>query len=548
MQHDREEANRQATDVTRRRFMTIGAQGALALGGAGLLASCSRGSSPSSSVGTSTGGGKPVRGGTFRVGMITAGSAETINPAHAVNNSDLLRIAQLYDNLFTVGPDVKTLVPALALSAEPNKNATVWTLKLRPNVKWHDGKAFGADDVVYTLRSWADPNNNAHGQVANLVKFNAVRKIDQLTVEVPLLIPAGQFPSVLTFNQQCVIQSGTSQAQVNSHPVGTGPFKFVSFNPGQQSVFARNPDYWQEGKPYVDKVIVNSSFTDENSRENALLSGAIDIAPILPPLVAKSLESSSQATLLRSPSVVQYWFLMRVDQGPFADNRVRQAMKLIADRPALVTGALAGYGTVANDLLGVDTQYYASDLPQRHQDIEQAKFLLKKAGQENFSFTLPTCNALPGFNPSATLFAQQAAQAGVKVNVQIVSANTYYTPSGGFLKRPIGLDYGAPFQSLSEVYRTFLTSGSPFNETWWGHQQPGGQAAWNLINEAISAVDPAKAEQLWHEVQVQQYNEGGILGWTNSDDLAAVGKNVRGISVGREGYMNYYRLLGGWLT
>jgi peptide/nickel transport system substrate-binding protein len=549
MQYDREDANSQATDITRRRFITIGAQGALALGGAGLLASCSSSSSNSpSSAATSAGGGKPVRGGTFRVGMITAGSAETINPAHAVNNVDLLRIAQLYDNLFTVGPDVKTLVPALALSAEPNKNATVWTLKLRPNVKWHDGKPFGADDVVYTLRSWANPNSNAHGQVANLVKFNAVRKIDRLTVEVPLLIPAGQFPSVLTFNQQCVIQNGTSQAQINSRPVGTGPFKFVSFNPGQQSVFARNPDYWQEGKPYVDKVIVNSSFADENSRKNALLSGAIDIAPILPPLVAKSLESSSQATLLRSPSVVQYWFLMRVDQGPFADNRVRQAMKLIADRPALVNGALAGYGTVANDLLGVDTQYYASDLTQRKKDIEQAKSLLKQAGKENFSFTLPTCNALPGFNPSATLFAQQAAQAGVKVNVQIVSANTYYTPSGGFLKRPIGLDYGAPFQSLTEVYRTFLTPGAPFNETWWGHQRPGGQAAWNLINEAISAVDPAKAEQLWHEVQVQQYNDGGILGWTNSDDLAAVGKNVRGISVGREGYMNYYRLLGGWLT
>src|SRR5207248_2596383 len=105
------------------------------------------------------GGGKPVRGGTLRVGMITAGPAETINPAKTVNLSDLLRIAQLYDNLFTVGPDVKTLVPVLALSAEPNGNATVWTLKLRPNVKWHDGKPFTADDVVYTLRSWANPNS-----------------------------------------------------------------------------------------------------------------------------------------------------------------------------------------------------------------------------------------------------------------------------------------------------------------------------------------------------------------------------------------------------
>ena len=138
MRDGRQDARSQGTEITRRRLMALGAQGALAVGGAGLLASCG-GSSSSSSAATSASGGKPVRGGTFRVGMITAGSAETINPVHTVNNPDILRIAQLYDNLFTVGPDV-TLVPALALSAEPNSDATVWTLKLRPNVKWHDGK------------------------------------------------------------------------------------------------------------------------------------------------------------------------------------------------------------------------------------------------------------------------------------------------------------------------------------------------------------------------------------------------------------------------
>src|SRR5262249_55955315 len=158
----------------------------------------------------------------------------------------------------------------------------------------------------------------------------------------------------------------------------------------------------------VDKLVVNSVFADENARLNALLSSAINIAPFLPPLIAKQVASSQHAKLLRSNSVVQYWFLMRVDKGPFADVRVRQAMKLIADRPALIHGAVGGYGTVANDLIGVDTQYYASDLPQRKQDIEKAKFLLKKAGREGFSFMLPTAAALPGFNPSATLFAQQA--------------------------------------------------------------------------------------------------------------------------------------------
>ena len=527
--------------LTRRQVIARGAQGALSLSAIGTLAAGAAADVARAASET------PVRGGTLKVGMITAGVSETVNPAKSVNVSDLLRIAQLYDPLFTVGPDVKTLVPRLALSAEPNKAATSWTLKLRDGVKWHDGKPFTADDVVWTLKAWANPSSFAHGQVAGLVDFNSVRKRGRLVVEIPLHRPTAQFPSVLTFNQQLILQHGATSRQANLHPVGTGPFKFSSFTPGQQSVFTRNANYWESGKPYVDELVVNSAFTDETARLNALLSGAIDVAPVLPPLVAKQISSGHQAVLLRSPSVVQYWFLMRIDKGPFADVRVRQAMKLIADRPALINGALAGYGTIANDLTGIDTQYYASDLPQRKQSIAEAKLLLKKAGQENFSFVLPTCNALPGFNPSATLFAQQAAKAGVKVNVQIVSPNTYYTPAGGFLKRPIGLDIGASFQSLTETYRTFFTASAPFNETWWGHQK-GGAAAWRLLNQAMATTDPAKAKDLWHEVQRQQFNQGGVLGWANSDDLAAVAPKVHGVRTSLAGYLDYFRLNNAWLS
>lgn len=527
--------------ITRRRLIEGGIAGALAVAGAGRLAS------QAGALDLATALEKPVRGGTFTVGMVTAGNSETINPAKSVNLSDLLRIAQLYDQLFTVGGDVKTLVPRLALSAEPNKKATAWTLHLRDGVVWHDGKPFGADDVVWTIKSWADPTSNAHGQVAGLVDFKSVRKRGRLVVEIPLHAPTAQFPSVLTFNQQVILQNGTTADKVNSAPVGTGPFSFSSFIPGQQSVFVANRHYWEHGKPYIDKLVVNSVFADENARLNALLSGAINIAPFLPPLIAKQVESSQRAKLLKSRSVVQYWFLMRVDKGPFADARVRQAMKLIADRPALINGALAGYGTVANDLIGVDTQYYASDLPQRHQDIEKAKSLLKQAGQEDLSFVLPTAAALPGFNPSATLLAQQAKKAGVNVSVKIVSPNTYYTPAGGFLKRPIGVDLGAPFQSLTEVYNTFFVPGAPFNETWWGHQR-NGAAAWRLIAEAKAATDPARARDLWHQVQLQQYNDGGVIAWANADDLAAVAPNVRGVSAKPEGYLDYFRLQNGWLS
>jgi peptide/nickel transport system substrate-binding protein len=549
MMQDGENRPEAPNRITRRRMITRGSQGALALGSTGFLASCfsdDKESSGTNASGTPA-GGTPKRGGTLNVGMITAGNSETINPAKSVNLTDLLRIAQIYDFLFGVGPDVQTLLPKLAVSAEHNKDATLWTLHLRDGVVWHDGKPFGADDVIWTIKAWGDPSSNAHGPVAGLVDFNAVRKRGPLTVEIPLLSPTAQFPSLLSFDTQVVIQNGATAKELTTKPVGTGPFKFVSFTPGQRSVFDRNENYWDKGKPYVDKLVVDSSFSDEDARSNAVLSGAVNVAPFLPPLIAKTQANSDRVNLLHAPSVVQYYFFMRVDKGPFADVRVRKAMKLIADRPALIEGALAGFGSVANDLVGVKTEYYASDLPQREQDIEQAKSLLKAAGQSDLSFVLPTANALPGFNPSATLFAQQAAKAGVKVDVKVVSPSVYYTPAGGFLSRPISLDLGAPFQSLTEVYRTFFATGAPFNETFWG-KQDGGAAKLKVINDAMGAVDPAKAKDLWHEAQLQQYDEGGTIAWTNSDDLIALSTNVRGVKATAAGYVNLFNFNDAWLA
>jgi peptide/nickel transport system substrate-binding protein len=537
--------------LTRRRLLTYGGQGLALVGAGSLLAACGSGGGQSATAtggSTSLGGGKPVQGGRLTVGMISGGSTETIDPATAVTFTDILREYQLYDYLFQPGkgPDFHTVEPRLATSAEPNQDATVWTIKLRQGVTWHDGRPFTADDVVWSVRSWGQEGNYAYFYIASFIDFKKVRKLDKYTVEIPLLKPTAQLPTMLMIYNLAVIPNGATPEKLAKEPVGTGPFKFVSFTPGSQSVFARNPDYWEGGgKPYVDELVVDSSFQDDNSRYNALLGGQIDVSPLFPANYARQQQSSGQVNVLSSSSAQAYAFSFRIDEAPFDDVRVRQAMKLLTDRQALIDGVFPGYGQIGNDVFGSPSQYFASDLKAEY-DPEKAKSLLKAAGAENLSVTLPVSAVAPGFVEAGTLFAQQAAAVGVKVDVEQVSAATYYSESGGYMTRTAGEVNTAGYPSMTAVASALFLKGAPYDETYWASQPGGGNQ--QLMDQAIAEQDPQKAEELWHEVQTEWFEKDGHVVWSYLDWIDAAGKDVAGLSAGIASPLNNWRLLDGWKT
>lgn len=544
-------------ELTRRRLLIGAAQVGATFSAASLLAACGGSSGGSSSGTTSTPsgalsalpGGTPKRGGTFTVGVISGGQSENIFPGTPVGTPDYVRDYNLYNLLFYPGPKISPLVPGLALSAEPNSDATVWTFKLRDGVTWHDGKPFGADDVVWNFQSlWSSATANfASGFLAGLVNFKDVKKLDKLTVQVPLAVPVAEFPSIFAYYDFGVVQNGATPKSVAKNPVGTGPFKFVSFTAGSQSVFERNPDYWEQGKPYVDRLVVDSSFTDTNSIFNALLSGNINLFPTPPLVTAREQLSSKQVQILASPFAAEsYMFAMRVDSGTFADNRIREGFKYLVDRQALIEGAWAGFGSPAYDLLAPGTEYYASDLVRPH-DPEKAKSLFKAAGVLGNTFQLPTTDFLPGMVESSTLLAEQATAAGIKVVVTTKNAATYFTPAGGFTIRDFGYEVDQPVCSLTSAYLSEYTLAAPYPDTHWGKQQ-GGAAAEKLISQAIGAVDKTKANSLWRQAQEQQFNQGGYLVWGNLPYVDAAANNVRGLSAGAGFSYNNWRLQDGWLA
>jgi peptide/nickel transport system substrate-binding protein len=534
-----------------RRSLIIAAVG---VGAAGLiLPRESAGASSSALHGlTKLAGGTPVRGGTFTLGLITAGSEENAFPGTSASNPDWARTYNLYNFLFYLndGKELYPVVPGLALSAEPNATATSWVIKLRDGVTWHDGKPFNADDVVYNFSHvWSNAQTNySQAILAGLVDFKNVKKLDNLSVQVPLLRPCAQFPTVFAYFNFGVVQDGATQKSVAANPIGTGPFKFKSFTPGSQSVFVANKDYWETGKPYVDTLVINSSFTDDTSLLNALLSNQVNL--VASPTLAQAREQIGSGTVqvLESFGASQaYMFGMRVDKGPFVDNRVREAFKLLVNRPQMIDGAFSGFGKVGNDILGPLTQYYGANLKPTF-DPEKAKSLFKAAGVEGHTFTWPTANALPGMVESATILSEQASAAGINVKVQVSNPGTYWTSAQGAYVRSASQNVYQPAGSLTINYLTNIVVGAPYQDTHWGSQKDGGAAANKLIFDAIEAVQPSKAAELWHEVQAQQVQQGGYLVWGSLPYLDLAAKSVRGLKASGGFNFNNWRFCDGWLA
>lgn len=539
--------------ISRRRFIQGGALGSVALGSGALLAACggstasSSGSSSSGSAspGTSTGpaGGTPVKGGTLRIGLVSAGSAETIDVRKALNFPDYVRLFNLLDPLFFAAAG-GLVTPGLVEEASSNKDATVWTLRLRDGVVWHDGKPLTADDVLYTIRaSWGSKESNIYSFAVTVIDFKGLRKIDKLTVEVPLLLGIAQFPSVTFTQNTFVIQDGTTDF---SKVVGTGPFKLESFTPGTQSVFTANKNYWQAPEPYVDTLIINSSYPNDNSRLNALLAGDVDIVPTVPQALAKANAASGRIVLGNAAGPAFVAPTMIIDRPPFNDVRVRQAMRLLADREALALEAFDGYATPGNDCPGNSLQFWASSL-HREADPEQAKSLLKAAGQEKLALTLYTADIIPGMNETATLYAQQAAAGGVDISIKVVDPAIYYSaasPGGNYLLKTFSINnWTTETSSMALFYLSALYKSAPYNETHWT-----SASADKLLYDALAETDDAAAEQKWFAVQELQFNEGGYIVTNNFNWLDAYAPSIRGIKTTALGPCDYYDFKSAWIA
>jgi peptide/nickel transport system substrate-binding protein len=512
--------------LTRRQVLHGALAGGAVLTAGGLLAAC--GSSSSSASSSASGGGttgtiKP--GGSLSVGSTGGGAKDTIDAHLPTADPDIMRVWNLYEPVAVRPPDFGPLQMMVAESLEPEKGqADSWIVKIRPGIEFHNGKTVSADDVVFSLNRILDPKAPKVGAASiGYIDIKNVKAVTKTTVRIPLKFANASFPDDIGQYFNGIVPVGYNPAK----PVGTGAFMYESFTPGQQSVFKKFPNYWQTGKPAVDSLTI-VDFTDDTARVNALLGGQVQAIDNLPTGQIAQVQGNSSLKVLIAETGEWQPFTMRVDTAPFSDVRVRQAMRLIVDRPQMVEQVLSGQGRIANDMYSPLDPAYNSTLPQRKQDVEQAKSLLKAAGHAGLTVQLVTAPVFQGVVQAAEVFAQQASAAGVNVQLRKLDTGTFYGPN--YLKWPFAQDFWATREYLPQVAQGSLPT-SPFNETHWADP-----TFIKLINQARAELDATKRTQLLHEAQAIEYNTGGYIIPYFSNQIDAYSSKLTGFIPPKSGF------------
>jgi peptide/nickel transport system substrate-binding protein len=520
--------------LERRQFLRgIAATGAVA-GAGGLLAACSSGSGSSTGSQPGGSGGSPKRGGNLKVGLTGGGPSDTVDPHKGLTYTDSSRLQSLYSPLvqYDANAGLQYMLAEQDGIQATNKNFTEFEIKLKPGITFHDGRPLTADDVVFTFQRILTGFKGVPYSGANPlgpIDIKNTKAVDTHTVLVKMTAPYSSFVNQVAASwvYLYIAPVGFNPAK----PVGTGPFMYKSFTPGQQSLFTRNPHYWRTGLPYVDTLTI-IDFTDTVSLADALMTGQIHGAGTLDGPQMASLASASGVKPVASKAGGIVPFTMRVDVPPFHDVRVRQALRLLVDRSQLIDSALDGFGTVASDVFSpYDPDF--DPLLVRHTDIAQAKSLLKAAGHENLQVTLTTSQIATGTVAMATVLAEQAKAAGVTIKIDNVSSSVFFTSGSGtkgYLAWPFAQDYYNYFPYLPQVAESMLLH-APFNET---HTNDPGYT--NLYNQANRLETGSSAQKtILYEMQNFDFNKGGYIIPAFVDSLDAYSTKIAGYTPAKNG-------------
>ncbi len=501
------------------------------------LSACSAGnpSAASSSAGTAGSGvsssqssGEPAYGGNITIAA--SADPQTFNPLFVVDQTSFDIQQALYIPFFEIVKGKLYYGNGLLESITPSSDSKQYTLKLKQNLKWHDGKPITADDIVFTIQTLVDKKQNVPYQSYGYINDTPVtaKKVDDLTAVIALSTPSGGFLGGLS--QVYVIPkhiyygiADIGKSELNNRPVGSGPYKFKEYKPGQEVVLERFDDYWA-GKPYLD-TLTFKIIKDANSANASLASGDIG---------ARLISSEDYDTVSKTGKVnINSYNSGRVNgmalnqNNPALKNvKVRQAISYALNKEELVNFAYLSkeYAEPAYSIFTPDTQYYDDSLTHYDNDAEKAKGLLKEVGQENLKLNILYISTNKVMESEATYIQEKLKDVGITLELYPLDESTYKNK----IKETDSKDYDLLlyFYTLGEepsLYADIASSRSRSNYS--RIQDPELDALWTKGNASTNDTQRAAA---YKEIQKRINDNAYLYPIAYSNGFYAVGKEYGG--------------------
>ena len=502
---------------------------------AGLVAACGGAAqSPGTSGGTSgTAASGPAAGGDLV--LVQAKGTKTLDPVAAVSPEDIAPMYELYDTLYRLSDDGRTLEPSLATAAPvASAGGTVWTIGLRTDATFSDGTPVTAADVAFSL----DRARTSQGAFSFLLGgIDSVKASDEHTVVITTPEPSATLVPALGSWVASVLPKGLAGKTDDAFftaPVGSGPFVLGTWERGRSLRLTKNPRYWQPGRPLLDAIQWNT-VPDANTRVSQVQGGQADVASDVPFSQVASLKAGSAVTAGTFPATYTTMLIFNQRHAPFADVHVRRAIARALDREAITKSTLYGAGRPACSLLPPAMPFAATPACPSF-DVAAAKAeLAQSAFPQGFPVEL-TIDNLPESSTTAQIIQAELAAIGITVKIKVVDSGELYTVYGQQAYQMGLAAWASDIPDPDEQLSFMLDPQAGGNSYYTGYTDA---RVTELVSRARSSLDPAARTAAYAQVQDIVVQDVPQLPLSYRDNAYVWRRSVQQFSVNPMGVIDF---------
>jgi peptide/nickel transport system substrate-binding protein len=532
-------------EYTRRQVLKAAGAGVGLLALGQVAAAC--GSTSPSSSSASPGAGSPKTGGQLIIGRAVQPTVQAVglDPHNvAVSSGNVYTLDKIYETLYVT--DAKgALQPWLVASHEVSADGMAYTLALKPEVTFSDGKQMTADDVAWSLNRARTSKTGSMSFLNFAIKD--VKAIDQSTVKITLSQPWAPLLSDLSIYSDAILPkdlNGLSEKEFFSNPIATGPFKLKSWaQQGGEITMERNTNYWQPGKPYLDEVVFRV-ILDDNQRVLQVQSGGVQIIDLVPPAQVQSLKGDSKVVVGIFPawSVDELFFNEKVKY--YADRNVRRAINYTIDTKAIAAATTFNTAPAGGSFFPPSLQYYDANTPLLSYDIDAAKAELAKSAYPN---GFDTKILIPSGNQVWAQMAQILQDGMSKIGINAtIDQKDHAAYEADFRDFNYDIMINNAINDISDPDEMASFQCDPENggsdSFWTGYNNP---EVVKLTRDAAAEMDDTKRAQMYSQIQAMVAQDAPFVALTYPPSIYSWGTNVNGFAVNPGGA---YMLESVWLA